>query len=97
MTMIQNDQLPIPDAAKHDPKSFELLRVWIAEEGQHVSLRCGVWDDPAAWGLLLADLARHIVNTYEQTVTLDRPQILQRIKEAFDAELESPTDTPLGR
>lgn len=94
MTMSQNDQLLIPDAANRDPKSLELLRVWIADNNQHVSLRTGVWDDPAAWGLMLADLARHIVNTYEQDVALDPVQTVQRIRAAFNAELEFPTDTP---
>jgi Domain of unknown function (DUF5076) len=48
--MADRDQLLIPDAAKTDPKSFELLRVWIANKGQQVSLRAGVWKDPAPWG-----------------------------------------------
>ena len=95
--MAQSDQLPIPAAAQRDPKSFELLRVWVADQRQHVSLRVGVWNDPAAWGLMLADLAKHIVSTYEQELAKDRLQTLQRIKAAFDAELESPTDTPSGR
>lgn len=47
-------------------------------------------------GLMLADLAGHIVNTYEQDVALDRVEILQRIKSAFIAEFEFPTDTPSG-
>ena len=97
MIMTQKDQLPIPEAANRDPQSFELLRVWVADKNQHVSLRVGVWNDPAAWGLMLADLARHIVNTYEQDVAFDRLQTLQRIKAAFEAELESPTDTPSGQ
>jgi hypothetical protein len=96
MTMPQTDQLLIPDAAKRDPKSLELLRVWIADNNQHVSLRTGVWDDPAAWGLMLADLARHIVNTYEQDAALDQVQTLQRIRAAFNTELEFPTDTSSG-
>ena len=62
--MAENDQLIVPGAAKADAQSFELLRVWVANKGQHVSLRGGVWNDPAAWGLMLADLARHIVNSY---------------------------------
>jgi hypothetical protein len=59
--MAQNDQLLIPEAAKRDQKSFELIRVWVAENSQHVSLRAGVWKDPA-WGIMLADLARHIAS-----------------------------------
>src|SRR5262249_5108300 len=96
MIMAQSNELLIPDAAKNDPNSFELLRVWVANRGQHVSLRVGVWNDPAAWGIMLADLARHVANSYEQDVGLDRLQTLQRIKAAFDAEMTSPTDTPSG-
>ena len=95
--MAQSDQLLIPDAAKTDPKSFELLRVWVANKGQHVSLRVGVWSEPAAWGIMLADLAKHIVNSYEKDAALDRLKVLQRIKAAFDTELANATDEPTGR
>jgi hypothetical protein len=95
--MAQSDQLLIPDAAKADPKSLELLRVWVANKGQHVSLRVGVWSDPAAWGIMLADLAKHIANSYDQDVALDRLKTLQRIKVAFDAEMSKPTNDPTGR
>ncbi len=65
-------------------------------EGQHVSLRAGVWDDAAAWGILLADLARHVANCYEETEVMDGLSALKRIKEGFDAEFASPTDDPTG-
>jgi hypothetical protein len=90
------DQLTISDAAKRDSKSFELLRVWIAENNQHVSLRAGVWEDPAAWGIMLADLAGHVANTYEQSEGRNRAETLQRIKAGFDAEMSSPTDPEAG-
>jgi len=57
--------LAIPPAAQRDKASFEVLRVWIAEQGQHVSIRSGAWDDPFAWGIVLADLARHIALAHE--------------------------------
>lgn len=95
--MAESDQLLIPDAAKQDAKSFELLRVRVANTGQHVSLRTDVWKDPAAWGVLLSDLMQHIANSYQQNEGLDRLQALQRIKAGFDAELSSPTDRPTGR
>jgi hypothetical protein len=94
--MADIDQLHIPDATKTDPKSFELLRVWVANKGQHVSLRAGVWKDPAAWGIMLADLAKHIANSY-QDEGLDRLETLHRIKAAFDAEWASPTDEVSGQ
>ena len=78
--MADGDQLLIPDAAKADVNSFELLRVWIAKRGQHVSLRVGTWSDPAAWGIMLADLTVHIVNSYDQDMALDRVKTLQRLR-----------------
>jgi hypothetical protein len=94
--MAPNNELPIPDAAKSDSQSLEILRLWVANKGQHVSLRSGVWDDPAAWGVMLADLARHIVNSYGQTAVDERRATLERIKLGFEIELSSPTDDPSG-
>lgn len=94
--MAQSDQLRIPDPAAGDPKAFEVLRVWVANKAQHVTLRVGVWDDPAAWGMMLADLARHIANSFEQEAGRDREEVLERIKAGLNAELSSPTDAPSG-
>jgi hypothetical protein len=91
-----SDQLLIPDPAKRDSKSFELVRVWVANKGQHVSLRPGVWKDPAAWGIMLADLARHVANAYQQDSGLDGQEVLRRISAALVAELGMPTDKPSG-
>jgi hypothetical protein len=86
-----------PPAAGRDKAAFELLRVWIAEQGQHVSLRSGVWEDPFAWGIVLADLARHILNAEALTrKDLDKEAFLSRMIEGFQAEIESPTDDPEG-
>jgi len=86
-----------PPAAARDKASFELLRVWVAEQGQHVSLRSGTWEDPFAWGIVLADLARHIVNAESMhRKGLDKDAFLERIIEGFHAEIESPTDEPEG-
>ena len=87
-----NNQLLIPEAAKNDANSMEIIRVWIADGDQHFTLRVGLWDDPAAWGLLLADLARNVAKSYRQDAALDFRQSLQRIKLVFNAELENPTD-----
>ena len=86
-----------PPAASRDRASFELLRVWVAEQGQHVSIRSGAWEDPFAWGIVLADLARHIVNAEAlQRKELDSEAFLRRLLEGFQAEIDSPTDEPEG-
>jgi hypothetical protein len=76
---------------------LSLLRVWVAEQGQHVSLRSGAWEDPFAWGIVLADLARHIVNAEAlHRKDLDRDAFMERVLEGFHAEIESPTDEAEG-
>ena len=90
------DELVIPSQAKEDPESFEIARVWIAMKNQHCTLKVGVWDDPTAWGILLADLARHVARAYHQDKGLDEEETLIRIQEGVAAEFDSPTDTPSG-
>ncbi|MDQ2925589.1 MAG: DUF5076 domain-containing protein [Acidobacteriota bacterium] len=95
--MTSNKYLDPPPAATRDKAAFELLRVWVAEQGQHVSLRSGAWEDPFAWGIVLADLARHIVNAEAiHRKGLDEEAFLARMLEGFNAEIESPTDEPEG-
>ena len=89
--------LSIPPVAQRDKASFEVLRVWIAEQGQHVSIRSGAWEDPFAWGIVLADLARHIAHAHQmQSPKVDPEAFLARLLEGFQAEIEDPTDEPEG-
>jgi hypothetical protein len=86
-----------PPAAARDKASFELLRVWVAEQGQHVSIRPNAWEDPFAWGIVLADLARHIMHAeFLQNPKLDQDAFMERMLEGFQAEIDSPTDEPEG-
>lgn len=94
--MAQSDQLRVPEPARTDPKSFELLRVWVAHQDQHISLRVGVWEDPAAWGVMLADLARHIANAFEKVEHRDPVNVLEQIRAGFEAEMAVPTDAVRG-
>jgi len=95
--MATQKYLDPPPAATKDKVAFELLRVWVAEQGQHVSLRSGAWEDPFAWGIVLADLARHIVNAESlHRKDIDEEAFLARMLEGFNAEIESPTDEPEG-
>ena len=89
--------LAIPEEAQRDKASFEVLRVWIAEQGQHVSIRSGAWEDPFAWGIVLADLARHIALAHQlQSKETDTDAFMERLLEGFQAEIDNPTDEPEG-
>ena len=85
-------ELPIPPIAAGDPNACEIARIRTASGDQHVALAPSLWEDPAAWGIMLADLAHHDANAYEQGAGRDRSEVLARIRQGFDAECESPTD-----
>jgi hypothetical protein len=88
------DSLPVPPAAESNVDSTEILRLWkVPEIGQQVILRHDAWEDPAAWGLMLADIARHVARAHAQEGQ-DEEEVFQRILAGFRAEIESPTDTP---
>ncbi len=89
-------QLPVPPAVAQSSSAAEVLRVWVADGQQHISLATEVWSDPAAWGLLLVDHARHVSRAYEQAHGRDADEVLRRVREGFDAEWSAPTDTPTG-
>jgi|SRR5688500_19857635 hypothetical protein len=91
-----SNEMLIPPAVASDREAFEIIRIWISGGQQHVSVNPRVWDDPAAWGMMLVDLARHIADAYQQIDRMKSAAALERIKLGLDAEWNSPTDTPSG-
>jgi len=51
---------------------------------------------PAAWGIALADVTRHLADAYHQTHGLALDESIRRIQEGMTAELSAPTDQPTG-
>lgn len=91
------NELLVPPIAESDPNAIEVVRVWVAKGGQHVSINPLIWKDPQAWGIVLADLAGHVANAYEQALGLDRKQTMKKITDLLMAELTNPTDTAGGK
>jgi len=89
-------ELPAPPATKACVTSLELVRVWAIDGKQHVTLAAELWDDPAAWGIMLVDLAKHVADAYHQSTGRETEEILNRIKVGFEAEWCSATDEPTG-
>jgi hypothetical protein len=84
-------ELDPPPVARENPQASEVMRVWTAPgEGPQVTLRT-TWEDPAAWGVMLVDIARHAANAYARE-GIKRDDALARIRELFDAEWARPTD-----
>ncbi len=89
-------ELLVPAPATDDPRAVEMLRVWAAGGKQHVTIAVSLWPDPANWGIMLVDLAKHIANAYVQSGGKSRDDMLRRLRQGFDAEWDSPTDSPSG-
>jgi hypothetical protein len=84
------DALHVPPAAL-EQGGVEVLRAVIVDGGLHVSLR-RAFDDPEAWGMLIADVARHVARVYATEDKFREEETLARIRNIFEAEMDSPTD-----
>ena len=84
------DALQIPPTAL-EQGGVEVLRAAIVEGGLHVSLR-RAFDDPEAWGMLIADVARHVARIYATEAQMSEEQTLARVRAMFEAEMDAPTD-----
>ena len=72
---------------------MELVRVTRSRNGQKIVLNHSVWEDPAAWGILLVDLARHLSTAYSaDSDTMTAEDAMNRIMTGFEAERRFNTD-----
>ena len=84
------DSLQVPPAAL-EQGGVEILRAAIVEGGLHISLR-RAFDDPEAWGMLIADVARHAARIFARETSWTEEEVLERVRSMFDAEMDAPTD-----
>jgi hypothetical protein len=83
------DALHVPPAVL-EQGGVEVLRAIVIDGGLHVALR-RAFDEPEAWGMLMADVARHIARMYA-TDGSSEADVLARVREIFEAEMNTPTD-----
>jgi hypothetical protein len=69
----------------------EILRAAIVDGGLHVSI-LRAFDDPEAWGMLIADVTRHVARIYAKEDNIPEERTIERIRNLFDAEMDAPTD-----
>jgi hypothetical protein len=84
------DTLNAPPAALENG-GVEILRAAIVGGGLHRSLR-RAFDDPEAWGMVIADLTRHVARIYAAESSIPEERTIERIRNLFDAEMDAPTD-----
>jgi len=85
------EALAVPPPAL-EKGGYEVLRAVISEGSLHVSLR-RAFDEPETWGILLADIARHVGRIYALEASMREEQVIEKVWAMFDAEMERPTDT----
>jgi hypothetical protein len=93
MPDLKNDA-PVFDALHVPPAAFEqggveVLRAVIVDGALHVSLR-RAFDDPEAWGMLIADITRHVSRIYADK--FPEAETVERIRSIYEAEMDAPTD-----
>jgi hypothetical protein len=96
------DERPIPEGALRDKNAIEMLRIWDAEQQLHCSIRIGTYhqtknvSEGRAWGVILADVTRYLVQAIETAYSDDRTQLIQEIRDSYLDELDSPTSDAAG-
>jgi hypothetical protein len=90
------NELNIPNAAKQDKESFELLRVWAAFEQQHVTIHSGLNGSAKSFGFLLAELALHGAKLYATRIGTNETETLKDILDGFNKEIISESGAPSG-
>lgn len=88
---VNYDALQIPPSA-NEKGGIEVLRAGVIEGGLHVMLR-RAFNDPRAWGILLADVARQVSRIYAQEKNEEEAQMLACIRDAFVAEISAPVNS----
>lgn len=79
------DALQLPPAVL-DRGGIEVLRAIIVDGELQVSLR-HAFEDPDPWGMLIADLTRHIAEIYASKGGMTPEQVIARVRAAYKNEL----------
>jgi hypothetical protein len=93
-TVMMPDRELAPPPIAESQSSQEVLRVWAVSDGPQQVVLNTTWVEPEAWGLLLADVARHAAKAYADA-GLSETASLKKIVDLFSLEMASPTDRPV--
>jgi hypothetical protein len=70
----------VPSEVEADSKAREVLRAWVANEGLVCALRPESWSDASSWGIVLADVTRHVANAVKDLKGDDPAATVEKIK-----------------
>ncbi len=94
--MTTSKALPIPENADQLPGAMELVRVWSTSQGDRVALQVVVDLPVAAWGIMLADIARHAARAYSLQGLGRVNDNYREIVAQFVTEVQQPSEEPTG-
>jgi hypothetical protein len=80
-----------PPPMVRDKDAHELMRAAVHNGEMHFSLRRG-FTDSGAWGILLADAARHVARVYAHEKLMSEEEAIARIRAGFEAAISEPSD-----
>lgn len=97
-------ELKIPVEVGGDDDATEMIRIWLAHEGLHISMLLGMWQDAEdcdiderdAWGELLADTIRHIANGMQQSHEWNSEETVAQITRSLLKNLDLPKGVVTG-
>jgi hypothetical protein len=82
-------ELPIPPDAADESEAAEVLRAWIVGATLQCSIQADVFPDPATWGAVLADVARHVADAWQQQEGVSATETVQGILASFNEEMRA--------
>lgn len=83
MAKKEHKELPIPDSTKRQERALEVLRVWINGDGAMDATANVAFEDPAAWGVLLIDIARHLSKAYAEQTGVDEVEAFETMRQVL--------------
>jgi hypothetical protein len=91
--MAEYNALQVPGLGR-DSDGIEVLRAAVIDGGLHVTLR-RAFNDPQAWGVLLADVARQVARVYQEQGERSQDETIASIRKAFDQQIKIPSNAGL--
>ena len=88
--MAAYSELKLPPQIRNKPAN-EVMRAAVLNGELHISLRRG-FADPAAWGLLFVEAARHVARAYAHEKMFTPEDALERIRQTFEDAIRQPAE-----
>ncbi len=89
MSDLEVTELAVPPDAR-EKGGTEVLRCFVVDGGLSISFTAA-FKDPAMWGMLLVDVARHAARAYEREGLASEDEALAAMRGLLEEEWERPT------